>query len=486
MVVNFSSDVSIAADPFPHFWEEIVGSGHAALCLRSDWQKQLTMCHEELGFKYVRFHGLLSDDMCTLVDENDTFVYSFFNADQIFDFLLSIGMKPFVELSFMPLCLSSGPDIVFHYKGNVTPPRNYQEWETLIGKLVAHWLDRYGFEEMREWFFEVSGTSPISPHSGRELQQDYFLLATKHTATAIKNVNASLKVGGPATADNAWITEFSDYCTKNSVPFDFISTHHYPTDSFGMPGDDTLTQLADSTRSVLQTEVTQTRKQAGSTPVYYTEWNTSSNPFDTLHDQPYAASHIIKTIMEARGYVQGYSYWIFSDIFEENYFSSNPFHGGFGLVNIYGIPKPAYRAFEILHKLGTDILHVEGTHPTVDAWVIRKAGAYHILITNSQLPRHPISEEEVQISLFNTRVITKAYVERIDDEHSNSTGAWQKMGSPQTLRPSDVKLLEESSSLKPEPIHFTFANNNANIVVKIPPPGNSINNFGTMTLPKSY
>ena len=370
MPVNFLCNISTHAAPLPHYWETVVGSGHATLGLRADWQKQLTRCHKEIGFKYVRFHGILSDDMGTLMDENDKLVYSFFNSDQIFDFLLSAGMRPFVELSFMPSTLSSGPDTVFHYKGNVTPPKDYDAWEEFIQKIVEHWVDRYGVEEVRQWFFEVWNEPNLSAF-WKGSQQDYFLLY-KHTTKAIKNVDAKLKVGGPATADNEWIVEFHNYCTKNSVAFDFISTHQYPTDSFGKPGDDTVSQLADSTRSVLQAEVIKTKKQAGDKPVYYTEWSTSSNPFDTLHDQPYAAAFIIKTIMEARGYLEGYSYWIFSDIFEENYFSSKPFHGGFGLLNIYGIPKPAYRAYEILHKLGTDILKVEGEHATIDVWIIRR------------------------------------------------------------------------------------------------------------------
>ena len=163
-----------------------------------------------------------------------------------------------------------------------------------------------------------------------------------------------MQVGGPATADNAWISRFLDFCTTNDLPADFISTHHYPTDAFGKPGDDTVTELADSRRSVLRDEAREVRRQAGDLPVYYTEWCTSSNPRDPMHDDPYAAAFIVKTVLEANGLVQGYSYWTFSDIFEENYFPSVPFQGGFGLLNIHGIAKPAYRAYELLHELGTE------------------------------------------------------------------------------------------------------------------------------------
>ena len=109
--------------------------------------------------------------------------------------------------------------------------------------------------------------------------------------------------------------------------------------------------------------------------MYYTEWCTSSNPRDPMHDDPYAAAFIVKTILEASGLVQGYSYWTFSDIFEENYFPSVPFQGGFGLMNIHGIAKPAYRAFELLHGLGTELMQIDGTHKTVDAWLVRGDGS---------------------------------------------------------------------------------------------------------------
>jgi xylan 1,4-beta-xylosidase len=142
--LQFTCRLSDKPVPLPHFWEHTVGSGHAPLALRADWQRQLQQCHEQLGFRHVRFHDILSDDMGTLMDEQNHLLHSFFNADQIYDFLLSIGMKPFVELSFMPTTLSSGSKTVFHYSANVTPPKDYTEWAKLISRLIRHWVERYG------------------------------------------------------------------------------------------------------------------------------------------------------------------------------------------------------------------------------------------------------------------------------------------------------------------------------------------------------
>src|SRR6185312_9292868 len=113
--LSFFCDLAEATTPLPHFWEHTVGSDHAPMALRADWQTQLQRAHRELGFQHVRFHGLLSDDFRLLVRHNNELFYSFFNCDQVFHFLLSIGMKPFVELSFMPTALASGTKTVFSY-----------------------------------------------------------------------------------------------------------------------------------------------------------------------------------------------------------------------------------------------------------------------------------------------------------------------------------------------------------------------------------
>jgi xylan 1,4-beta-xylosidase len=467
MSATFSGDLGGTATPLPHFWEHTVGSGHATLTLRADWQCQMRRAHDELGMQHVRFHGILDDDMGTLVSEGDTFFYSFFNTDQIFDFLLSIGMKPFVELSFMPSTLASGDQTVFHYRANVTPPRDPALWSVLIRKLVEHWVERYGLDEVRQWFFEV-WNEPNLTAFGSGKQSDYFELY-RYTVEAIKTVDRQLKVGGPATAANAWIEDFTNFCTASNLPVDFISTHHYPTDAFGKPGDDTEAQLAASTRSILREQTREVRRKAGVLPVYYTEWCTSSNPRDAMHDDPYAAAFIVKTVLEASGLVQGYSYWTFSDIFEENYFPSVPFHGGFGLQNIHGIAKPAYRAFQLLHGLGTEILPLEGSHDTVDSWLVRGDGHATLMLTNFALPRHPIATEQVSFALKGAALASNASIQRIDLEHANAKRRWEQMGKPEYLSAAMVEELNDVSRLREEPLPCGFKDGVLALEVSMPP-----------------
>ena len=467
MATTFISRLSAATTPLKHAWEHTVGSDHALLALRTDWQEQLRRCHVELGFRHVRFHALLTDDMGTLVCHEGKPLYSFFNADRIWDFLLSIGMRPFVELSFMPEVLASGDETVFHYRGNVTPPKDYGAWAMLVRKLVGHWVEHYGVAEVRQWFFEV-WNEPNFPAFWTGTQGDYFKLYG-HSAQAIKAVDASLRVGGPATAATAWIDELLAYCDREDLPVDFISTHIYPTDPLGFEGSDTEEQLANSPRTLMRDRAKLVRELSRDRPVYFTEWNTSSNPRDPYHDEPFAAAYAAKIALETDPFVDGYSFWTFTDIFEENYFPSIPFHGGFGLLNLQGVPKPVYRAFQLLHGLGNELFPVAGTHETVDAWVVGKGRSITVLLTNHAQPRHDITTQLAEVRLTEVPAPLTAYVERIDEDHANPRRRWQEMGEPEYPSRSEVEQLETASRLVKEPLAFSYEGGTVRFQVDLPP-----------------
>ena len=451
--LTYFCDLAEATIPLPHFWEHSVGSDHAPMALRADWQRDLKRAHDELGFSYVRFHGLLSDDMGTVVREKRKLLYSFFNCDQVFDFLISIGMKPFVELGFMPGPLASGKKTVFKYQGNITPPKDYTQWAELIESLVSHCVERLGESEVKEWLFEV-WNEPNLKEFWSGTQRDYFRLY-RYTAEAIKRISPSLKVGGPATANSAWIEDFVAFCDRNDVPADFVSTHYYQNDGYEHDGELEL-QLFKSQRGIMREVAQNTRSHSGNRPVYYTEWNTSSSPFDSLHDEPYAAAAVASTVMEANGLVDGYSFWTFSDIFEENYLPSVPFHGGFGLLTLHGIPKPTYRTFQLLHDLGDRQSLVDGLHETVDCSVIQKDSSVTVLLTNHTTPGHTIGTEEIQIRLDNAREPNAARIQRVDEEHANAKRVWEEMGQPEYLNRKEVERLEEASQLVSEKQSMDF------------------------------
>ena len=464
---SFSADLSSRGSPLSHVWEHTVGSGHATLALRADWQEQLARCRRELGFRHVRFHGLLCDDVGTLVRQNGKLIDSFFNAGRIWDFLLSIGMRPFVELSFMPKALASGRKTVFHYGANVTPPKDHRQWAGLIERFAGFAVERYGREEVRRWPFEVWNEPNLKafwPGS----RAAYFRLYAA-TARAVKAVDPDIPVGGPATAQNAWIEEFLAFCQHRGLPADFVSTHHYPNDDASRPGVGVEDQLARVYRNVLQEHERKARAQTGKRPLYYTEWNAATDARLPLHDEPYSAAFAVKAALEAAGIVDACSWWTFSDIFEENYFPSVPFHGGFGLLTLHGIPKPVYRAFELLHRLGEERLAVTGNHATVDAWVVRRGSGVTVVLTNWTLPRHPIRREDVRFRLTGGRTPQNAWIERIDAENGNARRLWRDWGEPTYPTRRQVEELHRASEIPRERLAVRMEEEEIAFEVVLPP-----------------
>ena len=179
---------------------------------------------------------------------------------------------------------------------------------------------------------------------------------------------------------------------------------------------------------------------------FTTEWCTSSNPRDPLHDDPYAASFMVRKpcwrrTLWFKGTVTGHC----SDLFEENYFPSVPFHGGFGLLNVHGIAKPAWRAFELLHGLGTELMKVEGEHETVDAWLVRGAKSVTLMLTNFALPRHTIADETVHFEMRDAASVTQVTIQKIDAEHANAKQLWEQMETPEYLDARTIAELSDAS-----------------------------------------
>lgn len=366
--VDFTSEKG----PLNTFFKECVGAGRANEGLRADWQQQLAYVRKECGFKYIRMHGLLTDDMAVYKeDKAGKPQYNYMYVDALFDYLLSIGIKPFVELGFMPNSLASGNNTIFWWKGNVTPPKDYDKWKSLIRNLVQHFTERYGAEEVKTWYFEVWNEPNLSPGFWTGTQDDYFKLYA-YAAKAVKSVNPAYKVGGPGTAGAAWESEMIDFCGKNDLPIDFISTHSYGVkqgflDEYGNSG----TVLAKEPMSV-NGDVLQSRKEITSSKMphlelHYTEWSASYTPSDPIHDSYHEAAYILQKLKQVGNSVNSMSYWVFTDIFEESGPRFEPFHGGFGLLTIQGINKPAFYSYQFLNRLGdTELVNSDST-----SWVCK-------------------------------------------------------------------------------------------------------------------
>ena len=343
--------------PLNTMFKECVGAGRANEGLRADWQRQLAYVHKECGFKYIRMHGLLTDDMGVYrEDRNGNPQYNFQYIDVLYDYILSIGMKPFVELGFMPEALASGRETIFWWRGNVTPPKDYKKWEELIRNLTLHFTERYGADEVKTWYFEVWNEPNLSPGFWTGTQEDYFKLY-RYSANAIKSVNKDYRVGGPATAGAAWEVELIDFCSQNHLPLDFISTHSYGVrqgylDEYGNSG-----TILDSNPMSLSIDVLNSRNEIANSSMpnlelHYTEWSSSYTPADPIHDSYHQAAYILQKIKQVGNAANSMSYWVFTDIFEEPGPRFTPFHGGFGLLNYQAINKPAFYAYRFMNQLG--------------------------------------------------------------------------------------------------------------------------------------
>jgi xylan 1,4-beta-xylosidase len=364
-------------------FKECIGAGRANEGLRADWQQQLAQVHRECGFRYIRMHGLLTDDMGVYKEDakgNPEYNYQY--VDLLYDYILSIGMKPFVELGFMPSALASGKKTIFWWRGNVTPPKDYDKWAALICNLVQHFTERYGENEVKSWYFEVWNEPNLSGFWDGT-QAEYFKLY-RYTAQAIKAINKAYKIGGPATAGAAWVPEMIAFCHDTGLPLDFIATHTYGVkqgylDEFGNSG-----TVLDQNPMGVSGDILRSRRQidASAMPgleLHYTEWSSSYTPSDPMHDSYHQAAYILQKIKQVGNAANSMSYWVFTDIFEEAGPRFTPFHGGFGLLNYQGIKKPAYYAFSFLNKLG----ETELTNTDSASWACKNnRGGVQLLFWN--------------------------------------------------------------------------------------------------------
>ena len=445
------------------FYREAVGAGRAAEGLRADWQRDLALVHRECGFKYIRFHGLLHDEMGVYAeDKNGVPVYNFQYVDALFDSILNTGMKPFVEFGFMPDKLKSNEKTIFWWKGNISPPKDHDKWSALIEALVKHWTARYGEEEVKQWYFEVWNEPNLDLFfSGT--QADYFKLYER-TARAVKSVSPAYRVGGPATAGRGWIGETIDFAAKNKVPLDFITTHDYGVKGIGLDENGNQKLFLDTAPEAIIGGVREVRGKIDQSampglPLHYTEWSASYSPRDPVHDSYVSAAYILSKLKGSEGFADSLSYWTFTDIFEENGTVPSPFHGGFGMINFQGLRKPSFYAYQFLNRLGDNEL----SSTDAEAWATRSPNGAQILFWNFSPPKTDESNQVFYKKDIPARAVGKAQVRLADVPAGNyelkvyQTGYqvndvyadYLITGSPKHLSREQIRQLAEKNDGKP-------------------------------------
>ena len=476
---TIDADFSKDKGPVNRMYNFCVGAGRANEGLRADWQRQLKEVRTECGFRYIRFHGLFGDDMGVYQeDKSGRSIYNWQYVDELFDFLQSIGMKPFVELGFMPSALASGSQTIFWYRGNITPPKDYKKWEAFIAAFVQHCTERYGREEVKTWYFEVWNEPNLdgfwmgnpSKKSYEEwspvARAEYFKLY-ESALRGVKSVDAFYRVGGPATAGEGWIDEMLAFCAEQKVPLDFISTHSYATMSGYLDEHGNAGTVFSPDRNAITSGVLAVRGKIDRSPfskleLHYTEWSASYTPADPIHDSYHSAAFILDKIHNVGNAAQSMSYWTFTDIFEESGPRMTPFHGGFGLLNYQDLRKPAFYAYQFLNRLGgnelvnsdADSIVCRGENGSVQAlfwdFTITHPGP-SVINQEYYVGDHPAKAKgATQLKLSHLRSGAYQLVAyRVGYRVNDVQAAWRDLGSPAQLTRAQVQTLRKASAGQP-------------------------------------
>jgi xylan 1,4-beta-xylosidase len=432
--------------PFPHFWEQMFGSGRANLSLRESYRRDLDAVKQITNFQFVRFHAIFHDENGVYdEDKNGNPIYNFSYVDQIYDGLLEHNVKPFIELSFMPRKLAANlAPHPFWYKPFPSPPNDPAKWTGLVTAFVRHLEERYGKDEVEKWYFEVWNEPNIDFWNGRPAQETYFKLYDE-TAKAVKAVDEKLRIGGPATAQAAWADAFIAHCTQNHVPFDYVSTHVYGNDvSRDIFGKDLPIKRRDMVALAAKKVYDQVKASAApNTPIIWSEYNATYMSEVPVTDSAFMGPWLANHIRETDGLTTMMSYWTFSDVFEEQGIVKTPFYGGFGLVAERGIPKAVFRDFELLHSLGSQ----RQTVPSENALVTkREDGTIVVALWNYAEPGEKVAPRQFTLNVNGSKL--KHYrLRQVAPGVASSLEAWQAMGSPNLPTPAQVKQLISASAL---------------------------------------
>ena len=469
LMETISINTQAPAHPFPHYWERMFGSGRATLSLRESYRQDLRSVKAATDFEYVRFHGIFDDDT-GIYDEDASGnpAYNFSYIDQIYDGLLANGARPFVEISFMPKKLAANLTVhPFWYHPYPSPPKDWNRWSDLVRAFVQHLIGRYGINEVSQWYFEVWNEPNIDFWSGEPKESTYYHLYDV-TAHAVKSVNPGLRVGGPATAQAAWVGRFIKHCVDESVPVDFVSTHVYANDSAenvfgtheGIPRDQMMYRAVKKVHDQVQVSA------KPSLPIIFSEYNATYLNQVQITDSPFMGPWLAHTIAQCDGLVNMLSYWAFSDVFEEQGIVKRPFYGGYGLIAAGNIPKAAFNDFKLLHQLGNERLAVNSD----SALVTRRAdGSLAIAVWNYSPPEKAGPSKQITLAIRALRGQSAATVQVVDAHHGSPLATWEAMGRPDfPSRQQQQQLRDAAESPVPEPVALS-GRDPATMTLTLPP-----------------
>eukprot|EP00040_Diaphanoeca_grandis_P035932 m.227211 g.227211 ORF g.227211 m.227211 type:complete len:538 (-) comp33516_c0_seq1:442-2055(-) len=443
--VDVTIDTSANPDPFSHFWSAGVGSGHAALTTRADWREHMRTGHDEAGFQFVRYHAVLDDTSMYFDAPSNNARGSYFNAFSTYEYLVSIGVRPVVELSFTPSPAQNGTCDHFYYKGCETVPTDYALYGEYVRNFTVALGEHFGHEEVRQWYFEVYNEADL------HWQFDtYFTLYTA-AAKAVKSADPLFRVGGPASAFPVWIEMLIKACKNASVPLDFVTSHAYPTTG----------GARESEVSGLMKQINNANQGAGGAnrtlPLLITEWNGVCNSRGTWHDetaQPAFIVAAIDAVSTITPRLNMFAYWAISDVFTEMGLPADSvaFHGGFGLISLYGVQKPAFTLFSMLNDAGDTRLpatfDVQESNVTVIALLNTSTRQLRVFFAANGYVGETVPNRTINFKLTNGKAgaATTAMLWRIDTNNTNPKQLWESMGSPSYLKAPQIVSLKQAAT----------------------------------------
>jgi xylan 1,4-beta-xylosidase len=467
-------DARAETTPFPHFWEQVFGSGRAILSLRQSYRDDLRTVKHVTDLHAVRFHGIFLDEVGLYDPDAMTQnpgqapekvkgagVYNFSYIDQIYDGLMGAGVRPFVELSFMPRKMAADPNMTqaFFYKPVVSPPKDYAQWDAMITAFAQHLIARYGIEEVATWDFEVWNEPNLDFWGGRPNMPTYYELYD-HTALALKKVNQRIRVGGPSTAQAAYVADFLKHCKDQNIPVDFASTHVYANDTAKdvFHTDEQISRDTMVYRAVKKVHDEIAASPYPKMPLIFSEYGASYSNEPDVTDTVYMGPWLANNIRQCDGLTEAMSYWTFSDVFEEQGVVRTPFYGGFGLVAADNIPKPGLNAFAMLHQLGDRRIKLESE----SALATRSSdGAIEVALWNyappfgtgasyTPPPANAGATKNFEVTFAGVASNAGVEVWRLDDDHGNAVKAFDAMGRPAgSLTQDQINKLRAAGTMAP-------------------------------------
>ncbi len=442
--------VPASGRPFKNRVTYCVGTGRMGLALQKEYLDHLDIVQKAIGFKYIRGHGIFCDDVgiCREVELDGLKrpFYNFTYLDRIIDSYLERGIRPFLELGFMPALLKSGEQTVFYWKGNVSPPSSYERWAELVKALLAHLGSRYGRDEVATWPVEVWNEPNIPFWAGS--MEEYFKLYDV-SAAAVKEVDPRIQVGGPAICGvetEKWLRAFFEHCVSHNSPLDFVSRHCYTAGPPDRRGEYAHHLLHDPATMIRELKETRTYMadypRIAGLPLHITEFNSSYDPTTPAHDTDFHAAYIARILSEAGEYADSYSYWTFSDVFEEADVPKAPFHGGFGLVALHSIKKPTFYAFEFFSTAGSELLYRDE-----HLLVTRDAGRYAIIGWNWHDMRDGREADTLHYSLSLVSIGKRAIAitRRVGGTEANPLQTWSNLGKPRFPGRTQIDIMREAA-----------------------------------------